>query len=170
MENETNTNVYELGFHLVPTISKDEVAGTFGEIKMALETLGASFISEEMPKEMTLAYEMRTTINNKIEYFTNSYFAWIKFEISKDAIEKVKEMIEKRSDIIRFIIITTVKENTLAPRKLFEKKDGGRKKRDEKEELPMDKEAVDAELDKMLEDENTEEVSAVDEVLDEEAK
>lgn len=167
MENETNKNVYELGFHLVPTIEAENTAKAFGDIKEAIEKMGATVISSEMPKEMTLAYEMRAVIDNKVAYFTKSFFSWIKFDLDPSLVSGVKEMIEKRNDIIRFIIVSTVTENTLAPRKLFEKKEGGRKKKEEKS-VPMDTEAVDAELDKMLDEEAPVETDAVEEALSQE--
>lgn len=166
MEEETNTGVYELGLHLVSDMSVEDVPARFGDIKSGIESLGGVIVSDEMPKDMALTYEMRATIDNKAQYFTRSYFGWVKFEMSADTIAKVKEMIESRSDIIRFIIVSTVKENTLSPRKLFEKKEGGiRRKKDEKV-VPVDAEAVDAELDKMLVEEGSEVVSesVIDEV------
>lgn len=152
MENEVlKGDIYELGLHLVSDINPEEVPARFGDIKNALENMGAMVISEEMPKELELAYEMRAVIENKVQYFTRSYFGWVKFELSADKIAEVKNMMDSRNDIIRMLLVSTVRENTLSPRKLFEKKEGSsRRKKEEKETMPMDTEAVDAELDKIL--------------------
>jgi ribosomal protein S6 len=122
--------VYELGFHIVPTIAEEKVANVFGDIKSLLEKNGAVFISEEYPKMRPLAYTMFKNEAGKNEKFNFSYFGWVKYELSKEATFEVKEKLEKNKEILRFLVIKTVRENTLYGHKLS-------KKEGEKTETPV---------------------------------
>jgi ribosomal protein S6 len=113
--------VYELGFHIVPTIAEEKVANVFGDIKSLLEKNGAVFISEEYPKMRPLAYTMFKNEAGKNEKFNFAYFGWVKFDLGKEEIAEVKEKLEKNKEILRFLIIKTVRENTLYGQKLARK-------------------------------------------------
>lgn len=155
---EKEMKVYEVAFNLVPDIGEENVAKSFGDIKASLESKGASFISEEMPKEINLAYEMKKVRDNKNFYFNKAYFGWIKFEISADKMDEVKELMEKNIDVLRYLIVKTVKENTLAPKKFTETKESTRKRRAPKEEsAPINEEEVDAKIDELLDEGDSDE-------------
>ena len=115
--------VYELGFHIVPTIAEEKVANVFGDIKSLLEKNGAVFISEEYPKMRPLAYTMFKNEAGKNEKFNFAYFGWVKYELSKEAAAEVKEVLEKNKEVLRFLVLKTVRENTLYGHKLG-RKDG----------------------------------------------
>ncbi len=115
--------VYELGFHIVPTIAEEKVANVFADIKSLLEKNGAVFISEEYPKMRPLAYTMFKNEAGKNEKFNFAYFGWVKFDLGKEAIVEVKEKLEKNKEILRFLVLKTVRENTLYGHK-FSKKEG----------------------------------------------
>jgi ribosomal protein S6 len=110
--------VYELGFHIVPTIAEEKVANVFGDIKSLLEKNGAVFISEEYPKMRPLAYTMLKNEAGKNEKFNFAYFGWVKYELPKEATAEVKEKLEKNKEILRFLVIKTVRENTLYGHKI----------------------------------------------------
>jgi ribosomal protein S6 len=121
-ENETqvevsDNSVYEVGFHLVPDITEEKLPEAFGNIKEVLTKSGATVISEEFPKLTTLAYTMEKTINNKIERFRDGNFGWIKFEVEGAEIAKIDAALRLRTDVIRHLIVTTVRENTIASKR-----------------------------------------------------
>lgn len=65
-EVESRLDIYEVGYLLVPTIAEENVGGEVTTLKDNLSSNGASFISEEFPKFIDLAYEMsRLTTRNK---------------------------------------------------------------------------------------------------------
>ncbi len=123
--------VYELGFHIVPTIAEEKVANVFGDIKSLLEKNGAVFISEEYPKMRPLAYTMLKNEAGKNEKFNFAYFGWVKYELSKEAAAEVKKELESNKEILRFLVLKTIRENTLYGHKLS-------KKEGEKTETPKD--------------------------------
>jgi len=113
------SNIYELGYLLLPTIALENVSNEVDTLKEALKDLEAHFISDERPKLITLAYEMDKMIDNKRQRFTNAYFGWIKFELERGSLSKFKEALEQNKNILRFLIIKTVRENTLASRRVY---------------------------------------------------
>ena len=152
-----SATVYELGFHLIPTVAPEQVAGEFSAIKDLIEKNGGEFISEESPKLRTLSYEITKKINNMNVRFSTAYFGWVKFEISKDALSVVKESVEKNDKMLIYILINTVKENTLIPSKYLAPKDGKSKKIDTQAKIgngevkPISKEE-EAEIEKTIDE------------------
>ncbi len=114
---ESDNGVYELGFLLVPDITEEKLPEMFGNLKDAVLAKGATAIAEEFPRHMPLAYTMEKTINNKIERFNNGYFGWIKFELDPSKVAELDAALRLRTDVIRHLITTTVRENTIASKR-----------------------------------------------------
>jgi ribosomal protein S6 len=120
-ESTAKTSIYEIGFILVPTIGEGELASEFGAVKSKIEGFGAVAIAEEFPQRIDLAYEMAKTIANRKIKFNEGYFGWIKFELAPDKISLVKDFAEKNDKVIRALIISTVRENTVIGKKFVSK-------------------------------------------------
>jgi len=142
--------VYELGYHLIPTLAEEEVPQYVNKIKDALDSYGAVVISEESPKRMELAYTMYPSVNNKKQKYDKAYFGWIKFETDTESVEAFKKNMDGMDEVFRFLLIITVRENTMAPKKLFMTP----KKRTTRggEEDKMDVTQVDKEIDALIEE------------------
>ncbi len=112
MTNENN-NVYELGFHLVSSLAEEQIEGEFSKIKKLLEKHSASFVSEDFPKLRALAYTMIKKGQGKNVRHDKAYFGWVKFEIATSEIAAIKEALDLNESILRYLITTTVKENTM---------------------------------------------------------
>lgn len=148
--------VYELGYHLIPTLAEEEVPQYVNKIKDALDSYGAVVISEESPKKMDLAYTMYPSVSNKKQKYTKGYFGWIKFEVDTESADKFKKDVEGMDEVFRSLLIVTVRENTMAPKKLF----SAPKKRTSRhgDEEKMDVAVVDKEIDALIEDPAAEEI------------
>ncbi|MBU3968957.1 30S ribosomal protein S6 [Patescibacteria group bacterium] len=129
---EKEGRVYELGFLLDPAISEDKLDEEFSLIKKVIENNKGSFISEEWPKIKKLEYTIFKASHDGKKRYDTAYFSWIKFETTPLLVDKIYEEIKKNEKIIRFIIIKTVKKDTLAvirkpvirkKRKVIEKKE-----------------------------------------------
>lgn len=107
------TSVYEVGFHLFPSISPDAVPGKFSAIKAIIEANGGSFISEELPKEIPLAYTLEGVQGGVNRRFNTAYFGWVKYEAPVASAAPIKAAIEKNDSVLRSLIIKTVRENTM---------------------------------------------------------
>ncbi len=107
-------DVYELGYHLLPTIAEADVPAKVEEIKKFLESFGAEFISEEEPKLINLAYTMIVPRGGHNDKYDTAYFGWIKFEVEKSKVPEIQKELKLNQDILRFILFKTVKEDTRA--------------------------------------------------------
>lgn len=111
--------VYELGYHLLPSIAEDKLSDEIVVIKTLIEKNGGVFLTEKFPKLMQLAYVIFRTEEGKKQKFKNAYFGWIKFEISAENIATIKEALDDNENMLRFLLIKTVRESTVAPKKIF---------------------------------------------------
>jgi len=147
--------VYELGYLLVPTISGENVPVNYSNLKDLVVSLGGEIISDEMPKMIPLAYVMLKVVQNVRNKFDTAYFGWVKFEMIPGKVLELKKKLDIDLNFIRFLILKTVRENTIAAKR-FVHKDSRRKiltvkKSGEKEVVvPIDKEEIDKEIDAMV--------------------
>jgi ribosomal protein S6 len=152
MEEETTKSgvrVYELGYLLVGSMPEENVAAKVGAIKDLLESKGAVSISEEFPRLITLGYEMSRPIGNKKTWFSEAYFGWMKFEGDPASNEEVAAILKRDEDVLRYLLISTVRENTIAGKRSM----GASMKRptrkvENAEETPIDE----VEMEKKLEE------------------
>lgn len=142
-EQETDSKVYELGFHFVPTIAEDDVAVQFSHLKSMIEKRGGEFISEDFPKMIPLAYEISKTVKAQKKRYTDAYFGWVKFSLTADQIGDLEKEVKAFEPILRYLVISTVKESTL-----LEKKEDKKERGDETAEAVVDE----AQLDKKIEE------------------
>ena len=155
-EKENEGRIYEVGYLLVPTISEEELPVTYGNLKELVVSLGGDIISDDMLRMIDLAYPMYKTLQNVITKFDNAYFGWVKFSMEPEKVLELKKKLDLDLNIIRFLTMKTVKENTIAAKR-FVNRDAIRrkvpmmKKDGEAEEVvPINKEEVDKEIDAMV--------------------
>jgi len=152
---EANGRVYELGYLLAPTIPEENVSGVYGNLKELISSLRGVHIADEMPKTMTLAYTMTKVVANIRNKFTTAYFGWVKFTMETEAVLELKKKFDVDVNFLRFLILKTVRENTIAAKR-FVHKDSRRKISTIKKEgenetsAPIDKEEIDKEIDAMV--------------------
>lgn len=119
--------VYEVGYHMVPTIAEENLGEEVTILKDMLAENGANFISDEYPRLMELAYEMTRSIANKKQKFTTGYFGWVKFECTPEEAKTIKELLDKNEKLVRYLLIKTVRENTMSPKRTYTKQDNKKK-------------------------------------------
>ena len=150
MTENKETKIYEIGYLLTPELLEGAVAEEVNALKtLVLDKLGGIEISSEMPKPIGLAYEMRKKVSGKTERYNKAHFGWIKFELSPESIAGAKSYLEGNAKVIRFLIIKTVRENTLAVKKAPRTGEPARKKTGSESTLPAMSEE---ELDKTIEE------------------
>ncbi|MBI2630686.1 30S ribosomal protein S6 [Candidatus Nomurabacteria bacterium] len=154
IEKDANSRVYELAYLLVPTLSEEDVPVSYGNLKEMVSSFGGAVISNEMPKMIPLAYSMAKVISNLRNKFNTAYFGWIKFMMDSDKVLELKKKLDLDITVIRFLILKTVKENTIAAKR-FVRPDMHRKPKFAKEgtdepAVPINKEEIDKEIDAMV--------------------
>lgn len=118
-EDNDESVVYELGYHLVPSLSEEEVALRVEGFKKAIADIGGEFIASGGPVSQELAYPMRKMKNGKWYGFTRSQFGWLKFTAAPERVHSWRDQLGADDTIIRFLIIKTVREDTMAAQPLF---------------------------------------------------
>lgn len=113
----SRAKVYELGYLILPTTPEEHLASEVQNIKSVIERHEGVFVTEDFPKLRPLAYTMRKTSAGQNQKFDRAYFGWIKFEISPNAVPVMHKELEQNANILRFMIISTVRENTLYTQK-----------------------------------------------------
>lgn len=156
-EKKETGNVYELAYLFVPTIPEDKILGSFGDLKALVDGFGGIAIAEEMPRLITLAYEMSRIINNKKTYFDTGYFGWLKFELDPAQVAEINAKLSRDESIIRFMIISTTRENTIASKKPFVRGDFKKRPLDKPTAVAdapvLDKAELDKEIDALVDSE-----------------
>ncbi len=154
-EETTNKKIYEVGYHVMPNLSEEELAKVVEGIKGMLSKMEAEVIVDQYPTAMTLAYQIVKEIENKNHKFGSAFFGWIKFEMGGEHLEEFTAAMEKNMNILRFMLIKTVRESTLATPRIAHKGMGRRAVPDAETAAPMDTAVVDQKIDEMITEEAT---------------
>lgn len=164
VENDaTDTQVYELGYHLLGNMTDEEVSDEVSKIHALIEKNKGKVISEGLPELVDLSYEIAKRIETKNLRFNKAFFGWVKFEVEIAKILDVKSKMETAEKVLRFLLIKTVKENTMyTPKIAVFKKDVAK---DDKEEIvsdvvvektPVSEALIDKSIDELLVNEKSE--------------
>ncbi|MEO8638053.1 MAG: 30S ribosomal protein S6 [Candidatus Taylorbacteria bacterium] len=129
---EGRTQVYELGYHITPSLQESDLPQEVSGLKSLIEEHKGIVISEELPKKRPLAYAISKVEGGVKHLWSESYFGWVKFEVSPEEIVAVEEGVKKNLHILRYLLIKTVKENTLYGLKIAQsaKMQGGIERRE----------------------------------------
>jgi len=153
---DTDSRVYEVGYLLIPSITEEELPTQYGNLRELISSLGGAIISDEMPKMIDLAYPMSKVTTNIRSKFSSAYFGWVKFFMDADKIADLKKKLDLDVNVIRFLVLKTVKENTIASKRFIGKDASYRrvpsasKTEDKEEAVPINKEEIDKEIDAMV--------------------
>jgi ribosomal protein S6 len=154
-ERKDALKLYEVGFHIIPSLSEEQIAQEVADIKAIIEKAGGTIASEGAPKLHPLAYEIAKVTAGVKRNHDRSYFGFVKFDCTGEEAVTIKEALDKKDTLIRFVLIKTVKENTLYGTKTATRGDSIRSPKKSKED--EEKEGVAspitaAELDKTIDD------------------
>lgn len=149
-EDQGESSIYEIGYHIAPTLNEEEVKDFVSSTKLFIEEKGGKIISEGLPEMCSLSYSLSKNIDSKNQSFNKAFFGWVKFAIESSIVEKVKKAVEDKKETLRLILVKTVKENTIFQPKI------SRLKKDDKEgdtlENDETKEVSVEEMDKSIEE------------------
>ena len=111
--------VYELGIHLLPSLSEADVQIEFSKIKSNIEKLEGEIISESIPRMFNLAYEIPKTLKAQKKWYETAYFGWVKFELEASKLAVFEKFVKELEDTLRYLIVKTVRENTLVAKDIL---------------------------------------------------
>lgn len=104
-DKEKTVVVYELGFHLVPSLGEDDLALRVTGIQKAIIAQGGSVLSEGQPQAFTLAYPMRKMRGGRWDHYETSFFGWVRFEAPTDGILGFKDFLDTNEFLVRYLLI-----------------------------------------------------------------
>ncbi len=114
-EKVEKSQVYELGYHILPTVVSDDLEGEVAKIRSAIEKRGGSFIAEGPTETIALAYPMFVNNGGKQTKYESAYFGWMKFELSpEEAVLLRDEDLATNAQVLRFTLFKTTREETRA--------------------------------------------------------
>ncbi len=147
-----DARVYELGYLLVPTIKEEDLSVNYGNLKELVSSLGGEIIADEMPKNIPLAYQMTKVVANVRSKFNTAYFGWTKFMMEPAKVLELKKKLDLDPSFIRFLIMKTVKENTIAAKRFVRGETYRRPtaKKSDEPAVPINKEEIDKEIDALV--------------------
>ncbi len=108
-ESAGEVRVYEVGFHIDPELSQDDVKQVFKSIKDTCASVG-TVVATGAPEKIKLAYTISRMEHAGRHDFSTSSFAWIAYEASIEGHSKVLETVSSDKRIFRFIDLVTTKE------------------------------------------------------------
>jgi len=158
LEKGDKLTVYEVSYLLLPSLALEQVPAKVASLKKILTSAGGQVISDENPILIDLAYPMVKIIQTTRHKCNMGYFGWIKFEVAKKGLEEIKKNLDLDNEILRYLIIKTVRENTLLNGKMKLKFEGGNKKQIESYETEVvdtptvERESTPEEIDKSIDD------------------
>ncbi len=117
--NGAEPRVYELGFHIDPELSHEDVKRIFQEIKAAAAEAGTVIATNE-PEKMQLAYTISHMEHTGRHDFAASFFVWVAYEATSEAHKEVIGAANNEKDIFRFIDLITTKEAALHAAEQYE--------------------------------------------------
>ena len=117
-ESDITQGIYELGYHIVPTVSKDDIAQHVSAVKALIATNNGSLIAEEAPAKLQLAYTMAKGRRGTRDKYDTAYFGWVKCEIDTEALTALTEALDQKAEILRYLLIQTVRGDTRAAKKI----------------------------------------------------
>lgn len=122
--NKTDTSkIYELGYILVSSLPDEKIAAEVDAIKQLLSKNGAELVSSEDPILIDLAYPMVKVVSTQRQKYSRGYFGWVKFENEPEALAEIKKALDLSATVLRYMIIKTVRENTLLNGKMVLRKE-----------------------------------------------
>ena len=147
-----DSKVYEVGFHILPNVAEDDLGVRVTAIRDIIESNGGRMIADEFPKHMELSYPMVKIASNKRATYNSSYFGWMKFDADPKGIKAVEIALKADEFVLRFILVKTVRENTMAPKKALMAKRGEEVDRVLPVKVEEKPALTEEELDKTIED------------------
>ena len=111
-----DARIYELAFILSPFLAEESVAQYSTSLQEKITKAGGEMISQGDAAIRDLAYEISTRVDGKTQKFTKGYFGWIKFEMEPEKAVELNDEVKNSKDVIRTMMILTVREDTFIPR------------------------------------------------------
>ena len=110
--------IYEIGYHITPSVKEEDVEKIVGDIRSSIEKGAGNFIAEGAPSLVKLSYEIAAKEAGKRVMYDRANFGWIKFEAPRSSAIALEESLKANKNLLRYILFRTVREDTRAKIKM----------------------------------------------------
>jgi ribosomal protein S6 len=152
-EDKGKSATYELGYHLVPSLSEDDLALRVDELKQAVVGAGGKIVADQAPQSFVLSYTMKRLRGGSYDKYDTSFFGWLRFEAVTEGIDELREGLEKNEHLVRHLLFkldqAALKPQPAPVRRPQEVTE--RKTLERKQEVEEKGEVSEKELDKQIE-------------------
>jgi len=113
-DDESISSVYEIGYHLVPTLSEEQVTEAVKDITDLLKKNGAETVGDRFPVKIALAYTIQKRVKEKVLRFNEGYFGWVAFEMPREALATITAALDAHPGMLRYLVVRTSKDAVAA--------------------------------------------------------
>ena len=106
-KSESTEALYDLGYHLVDTISEDELGAHVARLKGYVTAGGGKVVFERDPRHMMLAYPISRSKKGARDIFTSTYFGTLVFEFQADMVGGLEKSLAEDQFVLRSLLIET---------------------------------------------------------------
>ncbi len=112
--NEAVLRIYEVGYHVSPSVKEEDVEKVVTQVRDVIEKVGGSFIAEAAPTHTKLSYPISVRQGERYSEYDRAYFGWIKFEADTQAAKVLTDSLTANKSILRALVFKTLREDTRA--------------------------------------------------------
>jgi len=107
---------YELAYLFNPAVAEEKVHEEITKLRLMLETAGAVFSTEELPRVRGLAYEIEKKVAEKRNHYKEAYFGWFRMDLEVETLARLKKEFQSNPNILRFLLTKVIKYKPLPVR------------------------------------------------------
>ena len=114
MASKMTQKVYEVSFHLLPTLSEEEAGSVFSSVESLISSDG-EVLDTVSPELMDLAYPVRHSVRQEDGSYArhiSSYFCSVKFRSPPSFVVSLQKYLQDDNSALRFLVVETVAEDT----------------------------------------------------------
>lgn len=149
-QTKEGNRVYEIGYLLVSSIPEEKVAGEVQKIKDLVSENGGELIAEGAPVLRPLSYSIVKAEGGSRKKYDSAHFGWVKFEIPTGTLLNVKKGMDTNSGVLRYLLINTVRENTMVQKQAAPKAARLPKEAENAPKKGMSEEEIDKTIDELV--------------------
>jgi len=112
---DTDLVTYELGYHLVPSLSETDLALRVAELSKAIADIGGTIISDGYPQACVLSYTIRKMRGGKWDSYDTSFFGWVRFNAPAEGVAPIKDVADHNEFMVRYLILKLPRAALITP-------------------------------------------------------
>ena len=101
-----NTNIYEVGFLLAPTIPEDQTTAIVNDMHEQITDAGGDIVASQSPEMRDLSYEIEVKDEGEKRQYTRGQFGWVQFKLKPEQVDDVEKIFITSDDVIRHLLVT----------------------------------------------------------------